>query len=142
MKRFALLLLMYTCIGCSKTAEPINYGTDMCHYCKMTIVTKTHAAQIVTGKGKQYKFDAIECMIRFLEPKKDLIPESQVLIVNYNTPGIMIDAKTASYVISEEILSPMGANLTGFKSTETAKQTINSTSAKYYDWNGIFNKLN
>lgn len=142
MKQFSLIVIICVLFGCSKAAEPINYGKDMCHFCKMTIVTKTHAAQMVTSKGKQFKFDAIECMINFLEPKQDLIPESQLLIVNYVTPGTMIDAKQASYMISEKISSPMGANLTGFDSIESAKKVVNSNSAKYYDWNGVFNKFN
>jgi copper chaperone NosL len=108
----------------------------------MTIVTKTHAAQMVTGKGKQFKFDAIECMIRFLNDKKELILDSNLLITDYNSPGTMINAKTASYVISEAVSSPMGANLTGFSSFEQAKKTINNLSAEYYDWDGIFKKLN
>jgi len=108
----------------------------------MTIVTKTHAAQMVTDKGKQYKFDAIECMIRFLEDKQNLISNSNLLITNYKVPGTMTNAKTAGYVICEEISSPMGANLTGFATESNAKELINSPSAKFYDWDGIFKKLN
>lgn len=142
MKPLGIILVFCLMLGCSKTPEPINYGADMCQYCKMTIVTRTHAAQMVTQKGKQYKFDAIECMIRFLETKQDLILDSILLITNYDSPGDMINAKTAGYVVCEDITSPMGANLTGFTSIEQAKVKINNRSAEYYDWNGIFKKLN
>ena len=142
MKQIGLLLAFCLIFGCSKTPEAIKYGSDMCQYCKMTIVTKTHAAQIVTSKGKQFKFDAIECMIRFLEDKQDLIENSNLLVTNYNNPGVMTDAKSASYVISEQMSSPMGANLTEFNSLEEAKRTINDDSSEYYDWDGIFKKLN
>nr|WP_262902006.1 nitrous oxide reductase accessory protein NosL [Winogradskyella vincentii] len=114
----------------------------MCNYCQMTIVTKTHAAQMVTDKGKQYKFDAIECMIRFLDDKQNLISKSNLLITDYNAPGTMTNAKTANYVICEEISSPMGANLTGFATKSNVKELINSSSAEFYDWDGIFKKLN
>ncbi|MEO1033815.1 MAG: nitrous oxide reductase accessory protein NosL [Bacteroidota bacterium] len=143
MKRLSLIVVLLLFISCSKTPEPINYGTDMCHYCKMTIVTKTHAAQMVTDKGKQYKFDAIECMIRFLEDKEDLKTNSNLLIIDYKQPGIMVNARTAGYLVCDEIASPMGANLTGFSSVEDAKKTIDSSnSAMYFDWNGIFKKIN
>ena len=33
----------------------------------MTIVDKLHAAEIVTKKGKVYKFDATECMINYID---------------------------------------------------------------------------
>jgi len=142
MKRFSLLIIICVILSCSKVPEPINYGTDMCQFCKMTIVTKTHAAQLVTDKGKQYKFDAIECMIRFLDDKHDLILDSNLLITDYNSPGTMINAKTANFVVSKEVRSPMGANLTGFSSLEQAKTKIDDSAAEYYDWDGIFKKLN
>jgi len=142
MKRLSILIILCSFFSCSKTPQPINYGTDMCHFCQMTIVTKTHAAQMVTTKGKQYKFDAIECMIRFLEDKQDIMASGNLFIANYNQPGTMIDAKTATYAVCEEITSPMGANLSGFKNTETAKKIINGRPAQYYDWEGIFNKIN
>ncbi|MEY8847939.1 nitrous oxide reductase accessory protein NosL [Psychroserpens sp. XS_ASV72] len=142
MKRFTLLIVICIFLNCSKDPQPINYGSDMCHFCQMTIVTKTHAAQMVTDKGKQYKFDAIECMIHFLEDKKDLEKESNLLIANYDNPGTMINAKTAGYLICDEITSPMGANLSGFKSMDMARKKINSNSSQYFDWDGICRKLN
>ncbi|WP_400075186.1 nitrous oxide reductase accessory protein NosL [Winogradskyella sp. R77965] len=142
MKRIVFFLVLFVMFGCSKTPQPINYGTDMCHFCQMTIVTKTHASQMVTDKGKQYKFDAIECMIRFLGDKQELVEKSNLLIANYKNPGVMVNAKAGGYVISEEITSPMGANLTGFASLEQAKTKINNPKAEYFDWEGIFKKLN
>lgn len=142
--RYSSIFLIFICFfqSCSKTPQPINYGQDMCHFCQMTIVSKTHAAQMVTDKGKQYKFDAIECILNFLDDEQELIKESQFLISDYTSPGSMIDAKSSSFVISKQISSPMGANLTGFKSLEAAKKTIKDSSAAYYDWNGIFKKIN
>ena len=70
MKRLSILIILCSFFSCSKTPQPINYGTDMCHFCQMTIVTKTHAAQMVTTKGKQYKFDAIE--VKCPNNKKDI----------------------------------------------------------------------
>lgn len=128
-------------LNCSNEAEPIVYGTDMCHFCKMTIVTKTHAAQLVTNKGKQYKFDAIECMIHFLADKSKLLSDSKLLISDYSHPGTMIDATSSTYVISPQIQSPMGANLTGFKSLSEAKKLVQKDAA-FFDWKGINAKLN
>ena len=61
-------LLIITCLlffGCQVGPQPIEYGVDGCHFCKMTIVDKVHAAEVVTDKGKIYKFDATECMVNF-----------------------------------------------------------------------------
>ena len=52
--------------SCSKDSEPINYGTDQCDHCRMTIMDKKFGAEILTKKGKAVKFDALECMINYL----------------------------------------------------------------------------
>ncbi len=63
--KFVLLLLslLFFVVGCSVEESPINYGKDACNFCKMNIVDKQHAAEIVTSKGKPFKYDAIECMV-------------------------------------------------------------------------------
>ena len=58
-------------ISCKVEPEAIEYGKDQCSFCEMNIVDKTHAAQYVTKKGKQFKFDAIECMVNDLNEKNE-----------------------------------------------------------------------
>ena len=123
-------------MGCDIELEPINYGKDQCHYCKMNIVDKAHAAQYVTQKGKNYKFDAIECMILNL---KELDNNSIGLlgVSDYQHPGSMIDAKSATYIVSPEIKSPMGANLSAVTSIQQAKDILSSRKGKSYNWTDI-----
>ena len=67
MRIFNLLLTVisfFFLVSCTVEPEPINYGGDQCEFCKMNVVDKAHAAQYVTSKGKQFKFDAIECLVR------------------------------------------------------------------------------
>jgi len=45
-----------------------------------------------------------------------------LLVANYNQPGEMISAENSAYLISENLPSPMGANLTAFASTAEAKE--------------------
>lgn len=86
----------------------------------MTIVDKQHAAELVSAKGKVFKYDAIECMINDLKKKKDL--EIGLLFVNdYASPGTLIDAKIATFLISEQIKSPMGAFLSAFEKKKKLK---------------------
>jgi len=42
-------LFLFT--GCKVEPEPINYGKDQCHFCKMNIVDKQHAAQSSTQQA-------------------------------------------------------------------------------------------
>ena len=108
---FALLLLFF---NCNVSPKPIDYGSDGCHFCKMTIVDKVHAAEIVTQKGKVYKFDATECMVNFNE-EFDTSEIALYLSNNYTEPEQLIDATKATFLISKNIPSPMGAFLSAFE---------------------------
>jgi len=128
-------------VSCKVEPKEINYGKDHCLLCDMTVVDKTHAAQYVTKKGKVYMFDAVECLVMKVnrENNEDLM--AFVLVADYNNPGNLIDAKTASYLISEKIKSPMGANLSAFNSLEAAKKMQSKKSGDVYTWEQLKTKL-
>jgi len=107
----------------------------------MTVVDKTHAAQYVTKKGKAYMFDAIECMVNELDKDQSEDKMSFLLVADYANPGSLIDAKTATYLISEKIKSPMGANLSAFSSKETAKKMLTENGGKLFTWEELKSKL-
>ena len=133
-------ILALTLTACTAEPVPINYGQDACHFCKMNIVDRQHAAEIVTQKGKAYKYDAIECMVQDL-PKW---PETEVafyLITDYDVPAKLVDATQATYLISENIPSPMGANLSGFEQKEKAIQTQELKGGKLYSWTSLKEKI-
>jgi len=130
---FALLLIL---IGCNASPKAIDYGNDGCHFCKMTIVDKVHAAEVVTKKGKVYKFDASECMINFMkEFNADKI--KLYLSNNYTEPETLIDATKATFLISDNIPSPMGAFLSAFKSKTDAEKTQADKGGHLYSWDEL-----
>ena len=142
MKNFAFILfsiVLFVLVSCSIEAEKINYGSDACHFCKMTIVDKQHAAQFVSNKGKQFKFDAIECMLNEMSEKgTDGI--AIYLVSDYGHPESMIDANHAIYLISPEIKSPMGAFLSSFSDELTAEKFVKTDEDKLYTWTTIKEK--
>ncbi|WP_457619262.1 nitrous oxide reductase accessory protein NosL [Lutibacter sp.] len=126
--------------SCKVEPQAIEYGKDQCSYCKMNIVDKTHAAQYVTKKGKQFKFDAIECMINDLSNKKEG-DMALLLVANYANPGKMINAESATYLISKEIKSPMGANLSAFFSKSKAEEFQQKYGGENYTWITLKHKI-
>ncbi len=134
---FTIILLIST--SCKVEPEKINYGSDVCHFCQMTIVDQQHAAQYVTNKGKQFKFDAIECMLNDLVEKST--KEIQIFLVSdYGNPGEMTDATAATYLISQEIKSPMGAFLSAFSNKTEAEKTLQNSGGDLYTWISIKEK--
>lgn len=131
-----LVLFLLSLISCSVEPEAIKYGENSCDFCRMTIVDQLHGAEIVSSKGKIYKFDASECMLNFKKENSEL--EIAMHLTNhYLEPGELIDATTATFLISEEIPSPMGGNLSAFASLEEAEQIQNKHSGIILTWNEL-----
>lgn len=133
-----LALLIFT--SCTIRPEPIVFGEDSCHSCSMTIVDRQHAAEIVTKKGKVYKFDAAECMIRAIpEWGDDKI--GMYLVTDYAQPGKLVDAEMASFVVSPKVTSPMRANLCAMKNSDRAKKLQQELEGNIYSWEEIQHHL-
>jgi len=119
--------------NCSTGPQAIDYGNDGCHFCKMTIVDKIHASQLITDKGKVFKFDATECMLDYLEDNKELATRS-CLTNYYDAPTEFMSTKEATFLISKNLPSPMGANLTAFKTKKSAEKIQSEKGGKLYNW--------
>jgi copper chaperone NosL len=102
----------------------------------MTIVDKIHGAQLVTAKGKVFNFDATECMINYIKDDKELQIGS-VLTNFYETPTAFITTEEATFLISKNLPSPMGANLTAFQSKSTAEEMKTKKGGELYDWEAL-----
>lgn len=129
-------------ISCKPKSEPVDYGSDSCHYCKMTIVSKQFASELVTQKGRVYKFDAIECMVHQLAEDAET-PMGLYLIHDYlNGSDDFVDATKAYYLISEDIQSPMGAHLAGFKDLQQAEKFKEKNGGEIFTWEELQAKIN
>lgn len=136
-----IAIALFLCGSCSTGPKPIDYGNDGCHFCKMTIVDKIHASQLITDKGKVFKFDATECMLNYLNENKDL-PVSNLLTNYYESPTELMSSQESTYLISSNLPSPMGGNLTAFKTEEKAKEILKEKEGNLYTWDELKAKLN
>lgn len=133
------ILVLFILTGCEVQPVPIEFGKEECSFCKMTIVDRQHAAQLVTKKGKQFKFDAIECMLNSLNQKHNA-QENQIYLVSDYGKGTMTKAEDATYLVSQAIKSPMGAFLSAFNSRTDALTTKDQHGGEIYTWEEIKKK--
>lgn len=128
-------LLLYSC---TPEKKPIKYGQDNCHYCNMTIVDKRYGSEMVSTKGKVYKFDAVECLINFLQEGEVAKGDVAMKLVNtYDQPGQLVNATESHYLRSEELPSPMGYYITPFTTNKAADSVKQHKSGKIYDWEAL-----
>ncbi len=133
-----LVLALYSC-----NVEPveIDYGNVHCMHCDMTVVDRSHAAEYVTKKGKAFVFDAIECMVRTINEKNNEDNLAFILVADYANPGVLVNAKEATFMINEEIKSPMGANLSAFSTLELATKTQKEYGGELLNWDELKEEL-
>lgn len=108
----------------------------------MTIVDNKFGAEIVTSKGKVYKFDAVECMVRYVKTGK--INDADIkeyLVIDASKPTQLTDAKKAVYLISENFPSPMGANLSAYANRSEADTFQKNYQGEIKTWDDILVKF-
>ncbi len=113
---FTILIILIG--GCSPKPEPINYGQDVCELCRMNITDNKFAAELITTKGKVYKFDSLECLLHY---KHELIEANEIhseWVNDFVNPGALIDLRKAFLLHSDYFKSPMGLNVLSFASKE------------------------
>ena len=136
------VLISMSFYSCSVEPKPIEYGSDHCYFCDMTVVDQTHASKYTTVKGRSYSFDAVECLIRKLNQENNDANMAFMRVADYGNPGNLINATSATFLISKKIKSPMGANLSAFSNSETAKKAQSMHGGQLYSWREIKEKFN
>jgi len=135
MKLLPSLILAASLLSCSVEPEPIHYGEDACHTCKMTLMDKKFGAELVTHKGKVYKFDDVNCMLNFYHAG-DTPPEEfkYKLVVDFTQPSKLIEAADAFYLKSAEIKSPMASQIAAFEKKESMEDLKKQWRGIYLVW--------
>ena len=113
------LAFMTLFLSCSSGPEAIRYGKDACTSCKMTLTDKRFGAEVLTQKGKVFKFDDLNCLAGFL--KKGTVPSeeiAQIVTIDFKNPGTFLDVQQAFFLENEAVKSPMRGDVASFATTE------------------------
>lgn len=122
LKAVAAIFAIIIFSGCSSGPKAIELGKDSCDFCKMAIADKNFGAEIITKKGKVFKFDDTHCLVGFRAEKMDSNDVGEVYLVNYTEPHNFIKAGDAILIKSDEIHSPMGGNVAAFDNEDAAQK--------------------
>lgn len=101
--------------ACAVGPEPIRYGQDECANCKMTLTDKRYGAEIVSKKGKVFKYDDLDCLVAALDAQ--VVPTDQVahiVAVDFNKTNAFVDVNQAFFLQSEALKSPMRSDIAVF----------------------------
>lgn len=143
MKKYTFLfvgfVLLALVLGCNSGPVPLEFGKDGCEFCKMILMDPKFGCEIVTDKGRVYKFDDINCMIQYMEEQNlDELGNHQFYIIDYHQPGHLIDAREAHYLYAEEIRTPMAARTVAFGDIMLRQKfSVGIENPKFMTWSDI-----
>ena len=143
MTSVAVLIMALFMFGCNPKPEKISLRKDNCAECKMTIMDARFSAEIVTKKGKVYKFDDVHCVASFLKRRGvEMDNIHQTLFSDYNKSNEFVKVSAAEFVVSSQLKSPMGGNAAAFKSgAEAKKKAAEIEGSKITNWATLYNIL-
>ncbi len=137
-KCIAFAALIFMILACTPKPEAINYGQDQCHYCKMSLADEKYATEVVTAKGKIYKYDDVSCMVKHInELEQQGTKLAYTIVNNFDKPAEFLNVEDAIFISSENFTSPMGGNTAAFRSAEKAADPNYTIS----NWSGVKEKF-
>ncbi|WP_255070733.1 hypothetical protein [Lacihabitans sp. LS3-19] len=75
------------------------------------------ACELVNSKGKNFKFDDISCLIKYMKIEGTSQSDYEFIVVNQFQKEEFIDAKEGLYLQSENFKSPMRGDIAAFKNS-------------------------
>lgn len=133
----ATVVLTLFITSCSRGPVPIEYGKDECALCRMTIMDKRFGSETVNSKGKAYKFDSVECLVNYTNNND--VADYKNYVTQFDKPGELVEAENVQYLISEDIPSPMGENISVHSSDKDLTQYKGG--ALIFNWNELLNNF-
>ena len=130
-----IILLLFILPCCGGKPEPINYGHDECEFCRMLITDNRYGSELVTDKGKVFKFDEAGCMIEYAMVKNFIGDANQkFLVTDFANPETLIDASSAFFVQNDNFRSPMGSNVMAFDSEISRQKFVAESGGSLLNW--------
>ena len=120
---------MMALAACSPTGpQEIAVGKDQCDNCKMTISEPKYATQLITEKGRLYKFDDISCLRDYEVSNTETTANATTYVADFPS-GSFIETSTATLIKGGTIKSPMGGDTQAYKDKVAAEKAATQLEA-------------
>jgi len=113
----------------------IRWNEERCANCGMVISDRLYAAAWIGAGGAETHFDDPGCMLALLVDD-GIAPETSYFVRSFDSDA-WLDARTASYVRSDALRSPMAYGIAAFSSEAIAREALSSPDTVVLDWPAI-----
>jgi copper chaperone NosL len=121
--------------SCNNSTSPIILGKDNCSFCKMPVSDARFGAELITGKGKVYKFDDAHCLLGFLhsdEIKDEKNPS--IYFVDFSGSHELLPVAKALFLQSDILRSPMNGNIAAFAHADSLQMALQKFPGTVLHW--------
>ena len=134
----AALALFLFLSSCTSGPEAILTGKDNCQFCKMTVSDNRFGAEVITKKGKVYKFDDAHCILSWLkENNADYGQVRACFFTDFSNSHSLIKAGQAIFFKSDALKSPMGGNIAAFNDVSDLNAVRKQYNGTVLHWNEL-----
>jgi len=108
----------------------------------MTIVDPKFGGEILTKKGRVYKFDDLVCMAHFI--KAEAVKPNDIarkLAINFRKQNDFIDVGKGFFLVSSALKTPMGGEAGGFTTQQEAETLKTTTPGEILTWRELQEKF-
>jgi copper chaperone NosL len=104
----------------------------------MTISDQRFGAELVTKKGKVYKFDDTHCIVEFIQGNAvEKTAIANIYLVDFSTQAQLIDANAAFLFKSDALRSPMAGNVAAFNTNEEREKISQRYKGQPLTWKDL-----
>jgi copper chaperone NosL len=140
MKLFLTFLMLFFLVSCNlKEPKPIKLNSDSCDFCKMTIANGKFGAELITEKGRYYKFDDVSCMVQYSITSE--VPIKAFFVHDFLKENQLISAEKCFYLKGETINSPMRGNVAAFSTEKEQKDYQIKLNAETITWKEVYDSF-
>ncbi|MCC7233550.1 MAG: nitrous oxide reductase accessory protein NosL [Bacteroidia bacterium] len=131
----ALVMGAISLTRCSSGPEPLKTGSDPCAHCKMIISDPRFGAELITSKGKVFKFDDIVCLSAFIaDPATNTGTGYRVYFTDYCGDHALTEAGKSYLLSGSDIACPMQGHLVSFSNPDSLQVVMELFSGEPVSW--------
>ena len=127
---FVAIFLLSSCS--EKEVEPIHFGKDQCELCKMGIEDAKFGTELITEKGRVYKFDDLSCMQSYATENAEQVGQAKLYVPDFLT-NELFPLEKATLITGGAIKSPMNGNVAAFIDKTKAQEEAQKLGASFLE---------
>ena len=134
-----LFSFVNSCLVHKLAPEEVYINEDSCAFCKMLISDIRFSAQLLSPEQETKKFDDVVCLLNYLATQSQS-GEEAIYVHLFQQKG-WTKAQSATYLVSENISTPMGSGICAFLDRGEAEYAKETYGGRILTWKELLSEF-